>query len=93
MLTMVWDMLSMLQAIRDAIAITLQTDESAVLFGKDVAFGGVFRCSLGLVKEYGPDRVFDTPLTKQSIAGFGIGMASGYYGSYGYSRDTIWRLV
>jgi 2-oxoisovalerate dehydrogenase E1 component beta subunit len=33
----------MFQAIRDAMAITLQTDESAVLFGEDVAFGGVFR--------------------------------------------------
>lgn len=68
--------LNMFQAIRDAMAITLQTDESAVLFGEDVAFGGVFRCSLGLAEEYGPDRVFNTPLTEQGIAGFGIGMAT-----------------
>ncbi|KAH9465226.1 hypothetical protein MJO28_007015 [Puccinia striiformis f. sp. tritici] len=68
--------LNMFQAIRDALAITLQTDESAVLFGEDVAFGGVFRCSLGLAEEYGPDRVFNTPLTEQGIAGFGIGMAT-----------------
>jgi len=68
--------LNMFQAIRDALAITLQTDDSAVLFGEDVAFGGVFRCSLGLSEEYGPDRVFNTPLTEQGIAGFGIGMAT-----------------
>ncbi|OAV89476.1 hypothetical protein PTTG_12671 [Puccinia triticina 1-1 BBBD Race 1] len=68
--------LNMFQAIRDALAITLQTDDSAVLFGEDVAFGGVFRCSLGLSEEYGPDRVFNTPLTEQGIAGFGIGMAA-----------------
>ncbi|EFP75914.1 hypothetical protein PGT21_005437 [Puccinia graminis f. sp. tritici] len=68
--------LNMFQAIRDALAITLQKDDSAVLFGEDVAFGGVFRCSLGLSEEYGPDRVFNTPLTEQGIAGFGIGMAT-----------------
>lgn len=68
--------LNMFQAIRDAMAITLQTDETSVLFGEDVAFGGVFRCSLGLLEEYGPDRVFNTPLTEQGIAGFGIGMAA-----------------
>ncbi|PLW48047.1 hypothetical protein PCASD_03535 [Puccinia coronata f. sp. avenae] len=59
--------LNMFQAIRDAMAITLQTDESAVLFGEDVAFGGVFRCSLGLAEEYGPDRVFNTPLTDRGL--------------------------
>lgn len=46
-----------------------------VLFGEDVAFGGVFRCSLGLKDKYGSDRVFNTPLCEQGIAGFGIGVA------------------
>lgn len=35
---------------------------SAVLFGEDVKFGGVFRCSIGLNEKYGNDRVFNTPL-------------------------------
>lgn len=47
-----------------------------MLFGEDVAFGGVFRCSVGLQEKYGKDRVFNTPLCEQGIAGFGIGLAA-----------------
>ena len=47
-----------------------------VIFGEDVAFGGVFRCTLGLQEKYGKDRVFNTPLSEQGIAGFGIGVAA-----------------
>lgn len=48
----------------------------SVLFGEDVAFGGVFRCSVTLREKFGGDRVFNTPLTEQGIVGFGIGMAA-----------------
>lgn len=47
-----------------------------VVFGEDVAFGGVFRCTVGLREQFGPDRVFDSTLCEQGIAGFGIGYAS-----------------
>lgn len=40
--------MNMMQAINSAMDITLKTDPSAVLFGEDVGFGGVFRCALGL---------------------------------------------
>ncbi|KAH9484124.1 2-oxoisovalerate dehydrogenase subunit beta, mitochondrial [Psilocybe cubensis] len=63
------------QAIRDAMSIALAKDESTVVFGEDVAFGGVFRCTMGLAEEFGKERVFNTPLTEQGIAGFGIGLA------------------
>jgi 2-oxoisovalerate dehydrogenase E1 component beta subunit len=43
---------------------------------QDVAFGGVFRCSVGLKEQFGPDRVFNTPLCEQGIAGFAIGYAA-----------------
>ncbi|EGG12946.1 uncharacterized protein MELLADRAFT_87178 [Melampsora larici-populina 98AG31] len=57
-------------------SIVLQKDDKAVVFGEDVAFGGVFRCTMGLADEFGPERVFNTPLTEQGIAGFGIGLAA-----------------
>jgi len=54
----------------------LETDDSAIVFGEDVKFGGVFRCTMGLNDKYGTDRVFSTPLSEQGIAGFAIGAAT-----------------
>lgn len=68
--------MNMYQAVRDALGIALAKDDSAVVFGEDVAFGGVFRCTMGLAQEYGRERVFNTPLTEQGIAGFAIGLAA-----------------
>ncbi|XP_063824424.1 2-oxoisovalerate dehydrogenase subunit beta, mitochondrial [Ostrinia nubilalis] len=68
--------MNMMQAINNAMDITLKNDPTAVLFGEDVGFGGVFRCALGLQEKYGKDRVFNTPLCEQGIAGFGIGLAT-----------------
>lgn len=68
--------MNLFQAVNDAMSIALAEDESVLLFGEDVAFGGVFRCSMGLVDKYGADRVFNTPLTEQGIMGFAIGLAA-----------------
>lgn len=68
--------MNMFQAINKAMAMAMETDETALLFGEDVGFGGVFRCSLGLRERFGADRVFNTPLTEQGIAGFAAGAAS-----------------
>ena len=54
----------------------LETDPSTIVFGEDVGFGGVFRCSTGLRDEFGSDRVFNTPLSETGIAGFAIGYAA-----------------
>ncbi|KAJ1978996.1 hypothetical protein H4R35_001684 [Dimargaris xerosporica] len=67
--------MNLFQALNDAMRIVLATDDTAVVFGEDVAFGGVFRCTVGLAQEFGPHRVFNAPITEQGIAGFGIGMA------------------
>lgn len=68
--------MNLFTAINNAMAIALEKDESAVVFGEDVAFGGVFRCTQGLRDKFGPDRVFNTPLSENGIAGFAIGYAS-----------------
>merc|ERR1719384_1524495 len=54
----------------------MDIDETAVVFGEDVGFGGVFRCCDGMAEKFGKDRVFSTPLSEQGIAGFAIGMAN-----------------
>ncbi|EPS60890.1 hypothetical protein M569_13911, partial [Genlisea aurea] len=46
------------------------------VFGEDVGFGGVFRCTTGLADRFGKHRVFNTPLCEQGIAGFAIGLAA-----------------
>ncbi|KAJ3597368.1 hypothetical protein NHX12_000896, partial [Muraenolepis orangiensis] len=67
--------MNLFQAVTSALDNTLASDPTAVIFGEDVAFGGVFRCTVGLRDKYGKDRVFNTPLCEQGIVGFGIGAA------------------
>ncbi|TKA79965.1 hypothetical protein B0A49_01384 [Cryomyces minteri] len=66
---------NLFQAINSALQTALARDASVLLFGEDVSFGGVFRCSMNLQSEFGADRVFNTPLSEQGIAGFAIGCA------------------
>lgn len=68
--------MNLFTAVNSALQIALATDETAILFGEDVAFGGVFRCSQGLREQFGPDRVFNTPLSETGIAGFAVGYAT-----------------
>lgn len=67
---------NLFQAINSALSHALRTDERVLLFGEDVAFGGVFRCSMNLATEFGGERVFNTPLSEQGIAGFAVGAAA-----------------
>uniref|UniRef100_A0A9J8DAW2 2-oxoisovalerate dehydrogenase subunit beta, mitochondrial n=3 Tax=Cyprinus carpio TaxID=7962 RepID=A0A9J8DAW2_CYPCA len=68
--------MNLFQSVTSALDNTLAGDPTAVIFGEDVAFGGVFRCTVGLRDKYGKDRVFNTPLCEQGIVGFGIGAAA-----------------
>lgn len=68
--------MNLFQAVNDALSISLAQDDSVLLFGEDVAFGGVFRCSMNLAQNFGQDRVFNTPLTEQGILGFAVGLAA-----------------
>ncbi|XP_042299267.1 2-oxoisovalerate dehydrogenase subunit beta, mitochondrial-like isoform X2 [Sceloporus undulatus] len=67
--------MNLFQSITSALDNALSRDPTAVIFGEDVSFGGVFRCTVGLRDKYGKDRVFNTPLCEQGIVGFGIGVA------------------
>jgi pyruvate dehydrogenase E1 component beta subunit len=67
---------TMIQAITDALACELASDENVVMFGEDVGKnGGVFRATEGLQEKFGEDRVFDTPLAESGIAGLAFGLA------------------
>ncbi len=71
--------LNLCGAVRDALHTVMSRDEKSILFGQDVAFGGVFRCTEGLQKQFGEKRVFNTPLSEQGIVGFGVGAAAAGY--------------
>jgi len=68
--------LTLVQAINDALKVEMRRDPRVVVLGEDVGrFGGVFRATLDLQKEFGPDRCIDTPLADSGIVGTAIGMA------------------
>ncbi|VEL28595.1 unnamed protein product, partial [Protopolystoma xenopodis] len=67
---------NLFQAVNSAMSIALTRDPTTIVFGEDIAFGGVFRCTVGLKDKFGRDRVFNTPLSEQGIVGFAIGAAS-----------------
>jgi acetoin:2,6-dichlorophenolindophenol oxidoreductase subunit beta len=64
------------EAIRDALAEELERDERVIVFGEDVAAaGGVFVTTPGLFERFGPERVFDTPISELALAGAAFGSA------------------
>ncbi|MBK8695432.1 MAG: alpha-ketoacid dehydrogenase subunit beta [Deltaproteobacteria bacterium] len=68
--------MNMVQAVNDALRLELKRDPRVVLLGEDIGkVGGVFRVTQDLYKEFGADRVIDTPLSEGGIIGAAIGMA------------------
>jgi pyruvate dehydrogenase E1 component beta subunit len=72
--------MTMIQAITDAMRNELKNDEKVLVYGEDVGLnGGVFRATDGLQKEFGEERVFDTPLAESGIGGLAHGLSlTGY---------------
>jgi len=69
--------LNMVQAINLALREEMQKDKDVIILGEDVGRdGGVFRVTEGLLEQFGPERVVDTPLAESAIVGAAIGMAS-----------------
>ncbi len=69
--------ISFIKAVNLALARAMAEDASVLVLGEDVgADGGVFRATEDLLRRYGPERVFDTPLAEAAIAGISIGLAA-----------------
>ncbi len=68
--------LTLVDAINEALAQEMEADDRVVCLGEDVGLnGGVFRVTEGLQKQFGPERVIDTPLAESGIMGTAIGLA------------------
>ena len=68
--------LTLVQAVNRALSEAMRADPDVLVLGEDVGVnGGVFRATDGLLKEFGADRVIDTPLSETGIVGTAIGMA------------------
>lgn len=66
------------EAVRAALREALQNDPRVFLMGEDVGrYGGSYACSRGLLEEFGPERIRDTPLSESAFVGAGIGAALG----------------
>jgi len=70
------DLMTYRDAVAEGLAREMRRDPAVVLLGEDVgAAGGVFKTTVGLLAEFGPDRVRDTPISEQAIAGMAMGAA------------------
>ena len=64
------------EAVREAIRDAMHRDDRVFLMGEDVGrYGGCYAVSKGLLEEFGPDRIRDTPLSESAFVGAGIGAA------------------
>ena len=64
------------EALRDAMAIEMRADDRVFLLGEEVAqYQGAYKISQGLLDEFGPRRVIDTPITEQAFTGMAVGAA------------------
>ncbi len=64
------------EAIREAMAEEMRTDESIIIMGEEVAeYNGAYKVTQGMLDEFGPKRVIDTPISELGFAGIGVGAA------------------
>ena len=69
--------MNMIQAINSAHKVMMARDTDIVVFGEDIGyFGGVFRATEGLQREFGNNRVFDAPISEGGIVATAVGMAA-----------------
>lgn len=92
--------LTLVEAVRTALARAMEEDPTVLLFGEDIGRdGGVFRATEGLLDRFGPQRVFDTPLSESMFVGLAVGLgAQGFrpvveYQFMGFIYPAIEQLV
>ncbi len=69
--------ITLIEALTQAMAYEMRIDPNVLVLGEDVGVnGGVFRATSGLIQEFGPNRIIDTPLDETTIAGLSIGLAA-----------------
>ncbi len=92
--------LTLVEAVRTALARAMEEDPTVLLFGEDIGRdGGVFRATEGLLERFGPERVFDTPLSESMFVGLAVGLgAQGFrpvveYQFMGFIYPAIEQLV
>src|SRR6187549_3690583 len=88
------------EALREAMAEEMRRDEKVFLMGEEVAeYQGAYKVSQGLLEEFGPDRVIDTPITEHGFAGLAVGAAfSGLkpiveFMTFNFSMQAIDQIV
>ncbi|EQK83226.1 transketolase, pyrimidine binding domain protein, partial [Clostridioides difficile CD111] len=65
------------QAIKEAMSEEMRRDENVIFMGEDIGiYGGAFGVSVGMIDEFGPERVRDTPISEAAIAGAAAGAAA-----------------
>ncbi|KUL44102.1 alpha-ketoacid dehydrogenase subunit beta [Streptomyces regalis] len=70
------DVITYREAVAEGIAREMRRDPAVVCLGEDIGeAGGVFKTTVGLLKEFGPERVWDTPISEQAIVGAAMGAA------------------
>ena len=70
-------MMTYAEGIREGMSIRMREDPNVILFGEDVGkFGGCFGVSMGMIDEFGPERVRDTPISEGAIIGCAVGAAA-----------------
>jgi len=80
------------ESLRDAMAEEMRADDRVMLMGEEVAnYEGAYKVTVGMVKEFGPRRVVDTPITEHGFAGVGIGAA--FYGLRPIVEFMTWNFA
>jgi pyruvate/2-oxoglutarate/acetoin dehydrogenase E1 component len=63
------------EAIREAMSEEMRRDPSVFIMGEELQYGGAYRVTTGMVDEFGPERVRNTPIAEAAIAGAALGSA------------------